>query len=1165
MAVQCFFFSALQAAEYASEQGGFNQIFVKNADASDKTSERKIVIDEFQGTTIAGQVTAEEDDSPLPGVNVLVKGSGRGTVTDLDGSYRINVGENATLVFSYIGYLDKKVEVGNQTVINVRMAADVQQLSEVVVTALGIEREQRSIGYAVSEVPGEELSQASTVNPISALQGKVAGVQIDNTASGAFGSPRIVIRGNSTFNANTQPIFVVDGVVMDNDLSASNGWGNQIKNLNAEDFESVSVLKGAAATALYGSRALNGVVLITTKSGKKRRGIGVSINQTNGVRHIYDEPAFQNEYGYGPTAGMFSNHVTNGRPDRDKHDIKQFAFYEQINGEYIPSLQHNNSEENAASWGPRFEGQDYIDYDGSMAKWVAQPDNYRDMFDLGVLNNSNIAVDGGGENNAFRLSYTYFDEKGVQPKNDFERHAISFKGHQDLMEDRLRVGISVNYALSESGNPPSGTLQTGWFHDGFPRQYDVKKYRDDYKDVDGGVPYPTGTDRYMYTRKSLRWFEIFEQDYLRTENSLLLVGDVQFNITDNLKGVVKGNINQFNFNTESKIAATSQDRLSNARYSLGQGQKLFTSFSAELVYHKQFESGIDFDVLIGTESWNTETASNSASTNRGFKVRDFYNIGNSFDSPNVDAGVDTRKAINSVYAYANLNYKSTLYLSLTGRNDWSSALVYPDGSGDNSYFYPSVSASWVLNESIDLPSFIYFAKLRTSYAMVGNDTDPFRLSTGFVPVAFTQEPTLNMYKFESATGISPDLKPEIKRSFEAGFDLRFIDGRLGVDFSYYKDNTRNQILALNVPNESGISQQIINAGNLQNQGVEVMVNATAIQRNNFSWDIGFNVTQNRDKIIELYPGIEEIFLYGNPQDAGAGTATVAYAGSDYGMLATRLGWKYYQATDESGNPVDDPNNGLPVLSQRNAWSVAYPNGRQNMDSLHIMGNMQPDFYGAVNTALRFKGLSLSVMLDMRFGGEVYSHAYRYGLHQGVIESSLPNRDENQGGIQWVSQGFGQNYFGKTYYDGYIPEGVFPDGTNVSFKDESGATYATYDVGGMTYQEAYDAGYVEPTHWSGYVYRWTSASTGGPLMAIHEVNWINLRDVTLSYEFPQALLGNSFIRSLNLSLTGRDLAFLYNSMPDNINPAIGDNFAGNALQMGFAPYIRSYTFTLRARF
>ena len=225
-----------------------------------------------------------------------------------------------------------------------------------------------------------------------------------------------------------------------------------------------------------------------------------------------------------------------------------------------------------------------------------------------------------------------------------------------------------------------------------------------------------------------------------------------------------------------------------------------------------------------------------------------------------------------------------------------------------------------------------------------------------------------------------------------------------------------------------------------------MIDGTPVKKANFSWDIGFNITHNRDKIIELYPGVEEIYLYGNPSDANAGTATVAYAGGEYGMLATRLGYKYYQATDGDGNPIDNPNNGERVLSQRNAWTVAYPNGRQNMDSLHILGNMQPDWYGAVNTTLRFKGLSLSVLIDMRFGGEVYSHAYRYGLHQGVIESSLPNRDAEHGGITWVSEGMGQNYFGKTYEDGYIPEGVFPDGTNVSFKDESGSTYATVECG-----------------------------------------------------------------------------------------------------------------------
>lgn len=1107
--------------------------------------------------TVTGTVTGEDGIS-IPGVAVVEKGTNNGTVTSMDGIYTINVTSGAAvLVYSFVGMLTIEEPVNNRTTIPVTLKVDAVGIDEVVVTALGIKREKKALGYSVSEVDGEELTRAASVNPINALQGKVAGVQINTTAGGVFGNSRITIRGNATFDQNTQPIFVVDGVIMDNDIGGS--WGNQLKNLNADDFESFSVLKGAAATALYGSRALNGVVLITTKEGKKRTGLGVSVNQTTGIRYVYDEPAFQNQYGYGGVAGLFSNDQTNGRPDKDSHDNQQFTYYDPITK--LPSLQHDNSEENAASWGPRFDGQEYIDYDGSRAKWVAQPDNYKKMFDTGILNNTNVAIEGGGESNSFRMSYSNFKESGVQPLNEFKKNSFSLKGTQDLLKNIIKIGGNVHFTRSEAANPPKGIMQDGWFHDGFPRSYDPDKWRNTYKDVDGGVPYPTGSGNYMYTKKSQSWFTLYENHEKRTEGSLLVNGDLDINIAKGVSAKISGNINQFTFKGEEKGAATTQDRISNARYFLSHGERFQSSVTATMAWVKELNDDFSFDLLVGAESWTSKTSSSGSSTNRGFKVRDFYNINNSFDSPTFAGGIGFQKSINSVYSFLNVNYKSALFLSLTGRNDWSSALVYPNGTGDNSYFYPSVGLSWLVSESFVLPEFISFAKLRGSYAIVGNDTEPYSLSSGFSPVVFSQAPTLNMYRFQNNIAVSPNLRPEMKHSIETGIDVRFFKGRVGLDLAYYKDNTYDQIIALGVPNESGIGSQLINAGNLQNQGVEVMLNLVPVRTKDFTWEIGVTATHNRDKVIELHPGVNEIILDGNPGDANAGMATIAYAGGDYGMLATRRGYVYYADPTNANNP----NNGMPVLYQRNNWSVAYPNGNSNQDSLHIVGNMQPDLYGGITTSLRYKRFKLDALFDMRFGGEIYSNAYRYGLHQGVLESSLPNRDKEQGGIEWVSQGMGSNYFGKTYQDGYIPEGVFPSGTTINYKGADNVVSKTVNVGGMSYQQAYDAGLVEPTHWSGYIYRWTSASTGTSLMGVHELNWVGLRELSLSYDVPASLLAKIFVESASFTVTARDIGFLYNSMPDNINPVISDNKAGSALQMGFDPYVRSVNFALKLNF
>jgi iron complex outermembrane receptor protein len=455
-----------------------------------------------------------------------------------------------------------------------------------------------------------------------------------------------------------------------------------------------------------------------------------------------------------------------------------------------------------------------------------------------------------------------------------------------------------------------------------------------------------------------------------------------------------------------------------------------------------------------------------------------------------------------------------------------------------------------------LPNFISFAKLRGSYAIVGNDTSPYRLSTGFEADNFNDNPALNLFRYENNTAISPDLQPEKKYSWETGLDIRFFNNRVGLDVAYYKDNTKNQIIDLPVPSESGINRQLINAGNLQNSGIEAALDVNIVDTKDFSWDIGANFTRNRDKIIELAPGINEFNLYGNPDDSNAGTASFAYVGGNYGDLVTRRGYTYYDGANTE-------NHDIPILANRNGWSVAYPIGINNLDSLHVMGNMQPDWYGGANTSIRFKRLRLSAIVDARYGGEIYSADARYGLHQGVLKSSLPYRDASQGGIVWTSQGQGQNFYGKTYEDGYIPHGVFPDGTTITSGPADNRT--NVDVGGLTYQQAYEQGLVEPTHWSGYIYRWTSASTGTPITGVYTQSWVALRELSLSYQVPESILDKLSISSASLSLTGRDLGFIYNSMPDNINPSISNNAAANPLQMRSAPYVRSITFAVNLNF
>jgi iron complex outermembrane receptor protein len=1128
------------------------QIVLSPADDSYNLAER------FQQVTVSGKVRDAATGEPMPGVNIVVKGTGIGSSTNADGSFSISAtSSNATLVFTFIGYAMQEIPLNGATTLEVIMSSDMKGLQEVVVTALNIRRDERELGYSMAQIKGAELAVASQVNPVNTLQGKTAGVNVSTTSGGTFGGSRINIRGNSTFGANTQPIFVIDGVVMDNDLSGVGGsdWGNQLKNLNSDDYESISILKGAAATALYGSRAIHGVVLVTTKSGGQESGIGVEINQTVGVRYAYAGPAFQNEYGAGNTAGWFS-FVDNGPNTRlrdDKHDVTQFFAYDLTTN--LPSMAFNSWEELSASWGPKFDGQEIIDYDGSRALWVPQPNNYLDFYDTGITRKTNVAISGGSEKNTFRMSFSNMKETGVIPRNDFGKNSFSIKGDQDLIKDRLKVGGLVHYTRSLAENPVTGaTSGAVWFHDAFARNYDVNKWRNNYKDIDGGVPYPA-SDAYNYTRLSRIWMEVNDNENYRTEGSLVAKANIDFTITNDLKGTIEGSINQFTWTGENLYRATDINRL-NGAYGMNNGEKFQHSYAAKLFYQKQVTEDFHFDAIAGAELWNSQTVYSTASTNGGFKVRDFYAISNSKYSPNANAGINYNKQIQSIYGYFNLAYKQDVYLNTTFRRDWSSALIYPDGSGDPGFTYPSVSLSWVVNETFVLPAFISFAKYRASYAVVGNDTDPYLLSTGFSPDNFSANSNLTMFRLQNNTAISPTLVAEKKHSFETGIDLRLFNNRMTLDMAYYQDNNKNQIISLPVPQESGITSTLINAGNMENKGIEITAGFSVIENQNFSWDVSFNYTHNRDKIIELAPGINEFLLYGNPSDANSGTASYAYVGGNYGDLVTRKGYKYYD-----GENTD--NHGIPILWDRNGWSVAYMPGIANMDSLLVMGNMQPDWYGGMTNTLRYKRFRLNMIVDARIGGEIYSSDARYGMHQGVLEMSLENRDAEHGGITWVSSGQGQNVYGKTYYDGYIPEGVFPDGTMITYG--SPADRQQVDVGGMTYQEAFDQGLVEPTHWSGFVYRHTSASTGTPLTGVFEQSWIALRELSLSYSVPRSMLRKFFIKDATVSVTGRDLGYFYNSMPDNINPVIENNVASNPLQMGNMPFIRSITFDLNLKF
>lgn len=1112
---------------------------------------------------VTGRVTG--GGTPLPGVSIVVKGSSTGTATDMYGNYSINAPSGATLVFSFIGYVKQEVPVNGRTTVDVTMLEDNRQLGEVVVTALGVKMEKKKLGYSVTELKGADLAVTNEVNPINALQGKVAGVQIDQGAGGLFGNSKIVIRGNSTLGRNNQPIFVIDGVIMDNDIFGGTGrdFGNDLKNLNMENFESVSVLKGSAAAALYGSRAINGVVLITTKKGRAQKGIGINVSQTVNIFQPYAGPDFQNEFGGGTVGGFFTDaRDPNYKPD-EQWTTKVFPTDPATGKPYIDRQVGRELE----NWGPRMNGQEVLNYDGTPTRYVAQPNNFLDAFRTGVGFNTNVAMDGGNDRSTFRVSYNRDQSRGVVPNNEMLKNNFSVRVTHTL-NSFLSADVSAEYTDFSGKNPPRLGGLDAFASDNFgklftwmlPRNYDTRYWRQRSKYVSelGGAPNPSSTNETNKAPESRFWFGLYENNYLQREQMIRGRIALTATLTDWARLQLEGNINNI-YKKEEKMELGQQPNFAGGLYGLGHTNKESYFLKWMLMINKQLTRDLDLNGYIGGETQRYQTSYNYSETVGGLNYPGNYFLDNSVERPSAKGGLLSRKAFNSLYASADLAWKNQLFLLATWRGDWSSALTYTDGSGNNFYNYPAASISWLFSETFKLPSWISYGKLRANIAALGKDTDPFALNPGFVFSGFTSvnERDIPMSTYSKYTdpltgrfiALVPNLKPERKISKEIGLEMRFLNSRLGFDVSLYQDNTKNQILNINTPVESGLEGIIINAGNIQNKGIEIAVDATPVKGKNFEWSTALNYSRNRNKIVELYPGRSEYDLGANIGEI----STWAIVGKSYGTLRTTIHSKPFQAMDANGKPVDHPNNGKPILSWRSDARAAFP-ARSN-EQMEV-GDINSKFRGGWDNTFRYKNFSLNVLVDAKIGGDFVLLTYRYGTHTGVLPNTLNGRDEDHGGITWTSK-----FDNKTYDDGILPDGVFPVGQKVAMPDGT-----EVDVGGMTYKEAYDQGYVEPTHAPQFYYRYGSSSTGVSDFWVVKSSWVSLRQVSLSYRFPEQLCKRLKLNNLSLSIVGRDLLYIYNSLPYNYNPASNNSnntaFSG---EEGFLPMVRSIAGTIRVGF
>ena len=932
----------------------------------------------------------DERGEPVTGATIEIKGTKTKTITDIDGRFSVNVPAHATtLVVSYLGYTPQEIALQGRSNVNVELQPESSELNEVVVTALGIKREKKALGYAVSELKGSELTVARENNVMNSLSGKVAGLQVSASGNGGLGSSRIIIRGNNSLAGNNEPLVVIDGVPMDNfnGGQSNDQWngsddGNGLSDINPDDIESISVLKGAAAAALYGTRAGNGVLMITTKKGSTtKKGLGVTWNSNLKIENPLLKPEMQNEYGQG----------TNGTFDAN----------------------------NNMSWGPKMDGQSVTDWTGQTRPFTAGKNDISDFLRTGFSWTNSVEVTQTTDKNSLRVSLAYVDNKGVMPTHNQDKYIFDVRDVVNLTKN-LQLDAKVNYVKQKTYNTPYLTgnpmsLMANYLI--MPRNVSFSDLEGIYNEQ-GDVKQWTNTE----ANYVLNPYFIKENSNKNTRDRFIGFVSLQYKPTQWLTLKVRHGEDMYWSDNSSRMLAKTpfnNNYTGHGNYQVGtrRFRERNTDFLVSMNQNEIFGSKLSGGLSLGGNRMYTKM--HSMTENSGaLAIPDFFAMSNGANQTMTD--YVTEKAVNSLYALLSLSYDNWAYLDVTGRNDWSSTLP----KNNRSFFYPSVGFGWIVtdmlrNNGISVPDWLSFLKLRASYAEVGNDTDPYRLMATYSVYNVTAN-----VKGSDVNNTIPlsNLKPENIKSSELGFDLRLFDNRLKFDFTWYQKRATNQILALPISTTTGKSFCLINAGDIRNSGVEFQVSGTPIQNKNFQWDVILNYTKNKNKIHKLN---SELTTYELATTDFA--KVVAREGGTYGDI---IGYRYQR--NEKGERVIDAD-GLPVLEA-------------NMDTEHPLGNYMPNWTGSLNNSFRYKDFTFGFQLDYRNGGDIYMGSLSRGNEYGTTKQSLLGRDawyNGTGGI--VAQGVTedgqvntkavnpQEYFARISKCG---EEYVYDGTNLRLREVS---------------------------------------------------------------------------------------------------------------------------------
>ena len=1066
-----------------------------------------------QNVGISGIVTSAGDNLPVIGASIRVVDMSIGTVTNVDGKFSLNIPKDAkVLEVSCLGYATQKISIGNQTYFEVVMQEDSKVLQEIVITAMGIPRDAKSLGYAASTIKGNDLIVAGVpANPLSSIYGKAAGVGLAASSSGPTGGINIKIRGASQLepSSTTRPLFVVDGVpIYDKESSMASrnydpfnsfDYGAGINDINAEDIESMEILKGAKASVLYGSAGANGVVLITTKKGSNTRGLGVSLS----LNHTFEEPVsfidFQNEYGAGTNPYQLAD-----------NDNKLVLDYR--------------------NFGAKFDNRAITYWDGSKRQYQAYPTNYDDIFHTGGTNSLQVSVQGGNEKGNMRIAYTNYRFDGILDKHQQRKHAFSYAGQMNI-SPFAKMELTANLYKVETQNryPNINQLMSV----GYNRDNDYQTLASKYLTPDG---YRETLDNIPESQSRLASLLWHQNQNINLDDKTHLLSSLrntfQFHPKINLITLVGLDYTQTDYSRKEKVTAIDPE-VKGGKYRFDTDQYYIYNLQGSLNYDDSFaDDQLRVTAMAGTEYRSLNYYNIYASTYGNMSYPNWYSLNNTSSFPQFGERDKVlghgrgSEVTYSAYASATISWKDRHYVDLQARNDWASTLP----KGNNSYFYPGISYTWNFTEDYKIPS-MQFGKVRFAWADAGRPATRY-----FALKQYTLSTIPNTNGAQSVDPpselFSGDIKPERKREFEIGTNLRFFpENRIEVDFSYYNGVIYDQIMGIPLTSATGYSKIKINAGKVKNSGYELLLKGAILAQKDYRWDVSFTLANQFSKVEELYGGITRHVL---EQSSSGGYMVVAEVGKRSGEI---LAYDYKRTSD-----------GQKIVGSNGLYS------RDEEKGYSSVGNVNPSLIGGFSTDFYYKNFNVHVGMDYSYGSKLISISNYYLLSTGSVKSTLANRDEASGGLPYYINTEGKiipldshsatvpgaSRDGRIYHDGIILPGVMQKEGGSYEQNKQVVSVASY--WGTLNQDMQQ--FLQPDY-------------------IYKNNYIKMREIALSYTLPKSVSEKAGLQKVTLSLTGRNLFYLYKSIPNIDSESVqGTN---NYTEYSIFPMHRSWGFGVNVSF